>query len=410
VLKSYWRAYRPPTVDVLIAAAFIVFGQLVTWFRLDGPDGYVGPRPLNAILNALFLAALAWRRRAPLAAVCWAVGVYFLPTALVPHDITFAAGGIPLIFLTASAGYHCSRRRAVLAAAVAMAGLATITLTMPYLRSPSAFLWNTLFMLVPWFGARALREREDRAATLAAALATERASKEVALRDAANAERAHIARELHDIVAHSVSMMVIQIGAARMQLQAGAGSAQEPLLDAEDVGRQTLDDLRRLLGVLRADEPDARDPGDDSVTGAQPPQPGLTQVEAMLPPLRAAGLDVEMEVDGEPVPLPAALDLTCFRIIQEALTNTLKHGGATRASVQLRYTPDALLIAVADDGTAAPPVDRVGHGLVGIGERVALFGGTAKAGPGRGGGWRVHVELPLPAPTAHDLRAAIPSS
>lgn len=410
VLANYWRAYRPPPTDLLIAAAFVLVGQLVTWGRLEAPEGFVGPRPTNAILNALFMAALAWRRRAPLAAVCWAVGVYFLPHAVVPHDITFAAGGVPLIFLTASAGYYCPRRRALFAAAVGLAGLLTVSLTTPYLRSLDAVAWNTMFMLVPWLGARGLREREDRAATLAAALATERASKDAALRDAATAERAHIARELHDIVAHSVSMMVIQIGAARMRLQSGAAAAKTPLLDAENVGRQTLEDLRRLLGVLRAEEATDDVVSDGSASGPQPPQPGLSQLDAMVAPIRAAGLDIKMEVVGDPVVLPPALDLTTYRIVQEALTNTLKHSGATQATVRMSYTRSALLIDIVDDGNAAPAGEDGGHGLVGISERVSLFGGAVTAGPAENGGWRVHAELPLPDPSVHEPRdSALPA-
>lgn len=405
MLASRWRTHLPPVTDVAIAAAFVVVGQLVTWGRFENPAAFQGPRPTNAILSLLLMSAWAWRRRAPLAAVCWAVAVYFLSQPVIPHDMTFLAGGVPLILLTASAGYFSPRPRAVAAAAVALVGLVVVTLTTPYLRSADALAVNTVFILVPWVGARALRQREDRAATLAAALVTERATKNVALREAAAAERIRIARELHDIVAHSVSTMVIQIGAARMQLRTEPTSPEQPLLDAEAVGRQALEDLRRLLSVLRADQ----GADDSSATGPEPPLPGLSQVDTIVGPVRAAGLHVDVEVRGDPVPLPAMLDLASYRILQEALTNTLKHGRATRATVRLSYSPSALVIDVVDDGTAAPAADPAGHGLLGIRERVSLFGGTITAGPLGDGGWSVHAELPL-ASVQDRSAVALPTS
>jgi signal transduction histidine kinase len=175
------------------------------------------------------------------------------------------------------------------------------------------------------------------------------------------------------------------------------------------VGRQTLEDLRRLLGVLRTDEVDAPEGGPDG--GPQPPQPGLAQLDALVGHIRVAGPKVEVAVIGSPVDLPPALDLTAYRIVQEALTNTLKHGGATRVQVQLVYTGTALLIDVADDGAVGASDDGLGHGLVGISERVALFGGAVAAGPDPGGGWHLHAELPLPADVAHAPHASpLPAS
>jgi len=339
--------------------------------------------------------------------VVWAVTVYFLTQAVVLHDMTFLAAGVPLIALTASAGYHGSRPRALAAAALALVALVIVTLTTPGLDSVEALAWNTMFLLVPWLMARGLREREDGAASLSATLVTERATQDAALRRAAAEERARIARDLHDVVAHSVSVMVIQMGAARMQLRAGAASAEAPLLEAENVGRQALEDLRRLLNVLRADDPAENGPG----SGPQSPQPGLSQLDGVLALVRTAGLSVDMEVVGQPLAVPPALDLTAYRIVQEALTNTLRHGEATQARVRLTYKPTALEIDVVDDGTATPARDGAGHGLAGISERVTLFGGAATAGPVVEGGWRVHAELPLPGPSMRNPRqATLPAS
>lgn len=417
MIASFWAAHRPPRSDVVVAAVFVLLGQLVTWGQLENPESFTGPRLSNAVLNALLMAAIAWRRRAPLGAVSWAAVVYFLPHAVVPHDMTFAVGAVPLIVLVASAGYACPRRRAVVAAGVALVAILVVTATTPELRSPGSFVFNTMFLLVPWLAARGLREREQRAAALADALATERAHQAAALREVATAERAHIARELHDIVAHSVSMMVIQVGAARMHLQSGA-AAGTALLQAEEVGRQTLDDLRRLLGVLRADETPPRPDLDDErvprPVSAEPPQPGLAQLEVLLEPVRAAGLRVAVHVVGAPAVLPAVLDLTAYRVVQEALTNALKHARASRAQVRLAYGPSALTVDVVDEGPSGTARtvaagDGAGHGLLGLRERVAMFGGTLTAGPAAGGGWRVTAELPLPASAGAGRRVAVAS-
>ncbi len=401
MLPQLWRAYRPPATDVAIAVVFAVVGQVVTWGQFEDPRSFEGPRALNAVLSLLLMAALAWRRRAPLAAVSWAVGVYFLTQPLIPHDVPLLTAFLPLVVLTASAGYGCPRRRAFLAAGIAVLGVTVVTLSTPWLRSADYFAYNVVYLLAPWLAARGLREREDRAAALSAALAGERAAKDAAVREVAAAERVRIARELHDIVAHSVSVMVVQIGAARMQVQSGARGAATPLLAAEDVGRQALADLRRLLGVLRAEE----------ATGAGPeaPQPGLSALDTLVAQTRATGLHIDVQVQGDPVELPAGLDLTAYRIVQEALNNTLKHSGAAGASVRLAYGPSSLVIEVVDDGTETPADDATGHGLVGIAERVATFGGTAAVGHLPGGGWRVRAELPLLA-ASEEQRIPAPTS
>ena len=407
MLSNLLRSYRPPATDVALAVGFVVVGQVVTWGRLDEVSSFAGPRSLNAVLNLLLMLAIAWRRRAPLAALGWALAVYYLPQAIVQHDMTLFAGALPLIVLTASAGYSCARRQALVALAIALFALVVVTLSTPWLRAPDYFVSNVVFVLAPWVCARGLREREDRAAALSAALATERATQEAALREVAGAERVRIARELHDIVAHSVSVMVIQIGAARMQLQLEPTSAEEPLLAAEDVGRHALADLRRLLGVLRT-ETDALEvaPGEP-----QAPQPGLSQLDALVAQTRTTGIGVEVDVEGDRVDLPTGLDLTAYRIVQEGLTNVLKHSAATHVSVRLRYGASSLVIDVEDDGIGPAVDEGTGHGLIGIRERVQLFGGRATTGRGRAGGWHLHADLPhAPTPLLDEPRAAAATS
>ena len=401
---TFWRAYRPPAADIAIALCFMVAGQVMTWGQFEEPEAFAGSRSMNALLNLLLMVAIAWRRRAPLAALGWAVTINYLSQAVVRHDVTLLAGFVPLIVLTASAGYWCSRRLALLAAAIALVGLVTVTLSTPWLRSLDAFIYNVIFLLAPWLAARGLREREDRASALGSALAIERATRETTIGEVARTERVRIARELHDIVAHSVAVMVIQMGAARMRLPTGATGAEDSLLAAEEAGRQTLDDLRRLLGVLRADEEvgngsSGRDP--------QPPQPGLSQLGALVAQTRTTGVLVEVEIEGIPVELPAGIDLTAYRIVQESLTNILKHSRPTHTTVRVAYRPESLLLEVTDDGAHASATAANGHGVIGIKERVSLFGGTVKIGPVPEGGWYVQVELPLPVPSRQDRRLKV---
>ncbi len=203
-------------------------------------------------------------------------------------------------------------------------------------------------------------------------------------------ERTRIARELHDVVAHGLSLMVVQAEAAEELLAHSPEAAVQPMRRVQDTGRQALGEMRRLLGVLRA-----ADPGPESTA----PQPSLTRIPELVLDAADAGLVVDVVVDGTPRELPLGLELTAYRILQEALTNTRRHAGARGACVRLVYAPDALTIEVTDDGRVAPG-PREGHGLVGIRERAALYGGTSHAGPLDAGGFRVSAVLPRGEPGA----------
>ena len=239
---------------------------------------------------------------------------------------------------------------------------------------------------------------------------------ELRSRWAVAAERSRIARELHDVVAHSVSVMVVQAGAARRTLAASPGQAATALGQIESTGRQALVELRRLLGLLRDDDGQATD-------AVLAPQPSLANLESLAAAAREAGLPVEVTVEGEPRPLPAGVDLSAYRIVQEALTNSLKHAGPARARVRVCYGREALEVQVTDDGLGGRSAARAGeglvvvtvgpdgelqlpgrrdgggHGLIGMRERVALFGGALEAGADPGGGYRVAARLPLDAGT-----------
>jgi len=209
--------------------------------------------------------------------------------------------------------------------------------------------------------------------------------RELARREAVVDERARIARELHDAIAHHVSMMVVQAGAERRVLDDGAESTREVLSTIERVGRSALTEMRRLVGMLRGDD------GDELA-----PQPSLAGVPALVEGLRDAGFPVELQVDGERRELPVGIELSAYRVIQEGLTNALKHAGRAHVRVHVRYGPGSLELEIADDGTGSPAaLPGGGHGLAGIQERVALYGGELETGPGSSGGFVLRVLLPI---------------
>ncbi len=238
---------------------------------------------------------------------------------------------------------------------------------------------------VAWLAGFALRERNEQAeAAEERALRAER-ERESAARLAVAEERARMARELHDVVAHAVSVMVLQVGAVRHRMPPGS-EGSDALRNVEEAGRTALTEMRRMLGALRQ--------GDDLLELA--PGPGLDDLERLADDVRAAGLDVRLHRDGEPVALPRSLDLSAYRIVQEGLTNALKHSGGRRADVTVAYAPRELRLEVRDDGPGATAHgDGLGHGLIGIGERVKTYGGDMSAFAAASGGFVLRASLPL---------------
>jgi signal transduction histidine kinase len=379
---------RPSGDDVLVVLAFVALGQAVTWLRLDSADAFAGSRVINAAFAAFAVSPLLWRRSAPVVALCGGFLFLCVPHLIADLDVTVLGTFLPLIVLTASVGYYADRRMAFLGAAIACAGLVLVSWSTPFLGTPASLGFNTFLLLAPWAAARGLREREERARRLGATLAQERAERETRMQEVIAQERARIARELHDVVAHGVSVMVVQVGGARLQLSDRPDRARRSLVLAEDAGRQALSDLRQLLGVLRTSSAELR-PADAR------PLPGLGQLPALLDQLHSAGLEVELVLAGAPVPLPPMLDLSAYRIVQEALTNTIKHSGASRAQLTITYGAAELRLEITDDGAGRPPDGEGGHGIVGMRERAGLFRGNARIGPRQEGGWAVEVTLPL---------------
>jgi signal transduction histidine kinase len=247
------------------------------------------------------------------------------------------------------------------------------------------WIWFNAIGSLAWVSGLGLRRRTEHAARLEErALELER-RRTVEAREAVAAERARIARELHDVVAHSVSVMTVQTAGVRRLLRPEQERERAALETVEHTGREALAEMRRLLGVLReADE-----------AAELAPQPGLDGLERLLEQVRGSGLPVELTVEGERRPLPAGVDLSAYRIVQEALTNALKHAGKARAWVQLRYDPEALELEIGNDGATAIVGDGRGHGLHGMRQRAEVCGGTLDAGPRPGGGFRVRATLPV---------------
>jgi signal transduction histidine kinase len=368
-----WRP-SPLVVDGVLAALLTAGAQLEIW---DGTDG-AGHRLPAALAALAIMAPIAVRHRypavvgtgVPLASA--AAHALWNPSFIGYPIATFCA----LYALTA---WTLPRRFALGTVLVAAAFLATLAAHGASVQVVVPFTVVTVAVML--LVRRIVGDRERRARM------AER-ERDVAAREAVVAERARVARELHDVIAHNVSMMVLQAGAERRVLDGTSSSTREVLQTIEQVGRSALTEMRRLLGMLRSD-------------AVEPlrPQPGLAQLPTLIAQVREAGLPVELRIDGEPRSLPAGIELSAFRIVQEALTNTMKHAGQARAQVSVRYRADVLELEILDDGPgatrhAAGGATSRGHGLVGMRERVTLYGGHLDTGDHPAGGFAVRVRLP----------------
>jgi signal transduction histidine kinase len=364
--------------DLLPAIALLVLGEA----ELAAADPSE-PRWLIALITAALTAPLALRRYAPLAVLVWTVAAAIALAALEP-DLSQVAIPLSLLLAIFSVGFELDARRALLGFGLVFAafGVATVAAGLPI----EDLVLGTVLYGVAWAAGRGLRGRTRQVDALSERAARLERDREQQERAAVAAERARIARELHDIVSHSISVVVLQTQAVRRRLRQEQQSERDDLEAVEATARQALAEMRRLFGVLRAD-------GDPP---SLEPQPGLDQLERLLAEVRAAGLAAELTVEGARVPLPPGVDLAAFRIVQEALTNVRKHAPSAHASVFVRFDERRLEIAVRDDGpgeiaNGRPP----GHGLIGMRERVALYGGSLETGRAPGGGFQVSATLPI---------------
>jgi signal transduction histidine kinase len=373
------RLRAPPRVDVAIAVGLAAVGTAEMWLLPEAD-------PVTGTVAVLALTApLAWRRQAPLIAALAVFGALLVTVfAVVPLDR--AVVFIPaLVIALYSVAVYLPLRRAGVGLAFALAtGVIGI-----FVNDGPGFT-NLLFALVvvtgPWVAGRLVRLRTAQAVQLALRAQDRERSQAERERAAVAAERARIARELHDVIAHSVSVMTVQAGALESVLDQDVDKARTAAAAIRLAGRQAQVELRRLLGLLRDDEQDP---------GRLTPQPGLGDLEQLLATIRRAGVEVHLEIEGAVRRLPPGVDLSVFRVVQEALTNVLKHSQAATAQVGVRFEEDAVAIDVADDGVGDGDASPGGHGLAGMRERLALYGGRLEYGRRSGGGFEVRALLPI---------------
>ena len=384
----------------LLIVVLAVAGMLELVVGRDSPGAPATSLWFSIPAVAVLVLPLFAHRRFPFAAPAayWfiATALTFVDGLLIPFIGSLGVVGMGAAFLL---GNLRDERQAGIGLAVVLGCIVVVVSNIPGPQAASVLVFVPLRFVVSWVAGYALRaraeqaeaaetraalaEREREAAEMRATLAER--EREAAARIAVAEERTRIARELHDIVAHAVSVMVLQVGAVRHKLPQELEDDREALSRVEGAGRTALVEMRRLLGAMRRDG--------DGLDLA--PQPGLDGLESLVDDVGRAGLPVQLHVDGDRFPLPRAIDLSAYRILQEGLTNALKHAGASRADVTVRYRPDEIELEVADDGAGAATSDGLGHGLVGIRERVKIYGGEMSAGTAPAGGFVLSARLPV---------------
>jgi signal transduction histidine kinase len=377
------RGINPRAVDAVVAAALVAGAVAVA-----AAGKHHGP--LTLLASAASCATVAWRRRAP-AAMTAVVVVSITVAGVSSHGAHSTIEVIAVVLDYYMLGRMSIQRGRLEVDAVLLVAPIAALLIIPGNSGVVQVAANwTGFVGVPFVAGRAVGSRAALSTELRAnAQRLEREQQERA-RHAAAEERNRIARELHDVVAHSVSVMVIQTQAARRVAAGDREAARVALSSVQSCGRDALMEMRRMIGVLRH--------GDEELAGAT--APALSQLGALVTRARAAGLPVELRIDGEPRELTPGLDLVAFRVVQEALTNAIKHAGPARALVRVTFTAGALELEISDTGRGPAPadgdVDATGQGLVGMRERLVLYGGELQTGRARGGGFKVRARIPLP--------------
>ena len=374
-------------VDALLAGVVLAASLVEV---AAGRSEWSASPALEVALAFACAVPLVWRRSHPIA-VAVVVAVAALATGAVVAPVqgpfeSFVAFEIALY----SVGVHAQARRG-LARARRHRRRGCPHLARSRDRVDGANYGDWFPMLVwavgAWAVGRVIRSRNRRTDQLERLTVELEAERDARAREAVTVERARIARELHDVVAHNISVMGVQAAAASRIMKGDEPEVRTALAAIETTGRETVDEMRRMLGILRR--------SDDELALA--PQPSLRDLDALVEQVRAAGLDVDARVEGEPRALPAGLDLSAYRIVQEALTNALKHAAPAHVEVVVRYPEDAVVIEVVDDGAGSAGARGTGNGLVGMRERVALFGGELRAGKRVEGGWALHATLPVGA-------------
>jgi signal transduction histidine kinase len=395
------REYRATVTDMPVARFLRLYGdwalaiglaallQIEVWtIDPSHPPGDVGgdvyssgERAAAAAAGLLLTVSLGWRRRAPLLVLAVGIATSVVATA-VPLLDAATTPAVALVVAAYSVGAHANGLRAVI-------GVAGVGALIAANAAADFSAGNVLFIAMilggAWLAGRAMQYRRERERALERLTVDLEREREEKARAAVAEERVRIARELHDVVAHAISVIVLQARGGRRSLAADPEETREALDTIEATGSAALAEMRRLLGMLRTDDEEI----------ALAPQPSLRYLDALAAQVRDAGLPVEVSIEGQPVELPPGVDLSAYRIVQEALTNALRHAGPATARVVVRYGDHDVELEIADTGVGVGPADGAGHGLVGMRERVSLYGGKIEAGPRDGGGFAVRARLPL---------------
>jgi signal transduction histidine kinase len=376
------RHFRGESLDRIVAGALVVLAQIELWVGNTTPGLAKG---LAVVVAIAIPSSIAVRRRWPLA-----VGVF----VVLADNLIFLVGAhsysvaVAVSWMCALYGVAVwTEARGFVIGLVVLAVANAVPVLAGHSNPRNIFLFTIIPAVVMVLVRRTVRDRQLLAESLAARAELLEREQERRAHEAIAEERARIARELHDLVAHNISVMVVQAGAERHALPDEQASTRETLSSIEQAGRQALAEARRLLGMLR--------PG--SGIEELEPQPGLDQLGFLIDQVRRAGLPVKLEVDGDRVALPAGVDLCAYRVVQESLTNALKHAGPAQAEVRLRYSPLTVSVEVRDNGSGGSrsDINGAGHGLIGMNERVALYGGEFAAGPRETGGFEVRARIPI---------------
>jgi signal transduction histidine kinase len=378
LVREYWFE--------LLIGFLAIAGMLELVVGRDLPGAPASSLWFSVPAIGVLVLPLVFQRRFPFAApvAYWlmAAALTFVDGVLIAFVGSLGVVGLAAAFLL---GNLRDDRQAGIGLAIVLGCIVVVVSNIPGPQSAGDLIFIPLRFVVAWVAGYALRERSQQAeaAEMRAALAER--EREAAARVAVAEERTRIARELHDIVAHAMSVMVLQVGAVRHKLPGTLEEDREALGRVEHAGRTALAEMRRLLGAMRSN-------GDRVALG---PQPGLDALDSLVNDVIQAGLPVQLHVDGEPYDLPRAIDLSAYRIVQEGLTNALKHAHASHADVTVRYRPDEVELEVADDGKGPAVTNGQGHGLVGIRERAKIYGGEMSAGAARAGGFVLSARLPI---------------
>jgi signal transduction histidine kinase len=377
-----FRQIDPRRLDRSIA---LVLSVMVIPF-LFGED-VEGPIWANALVALAVTASLLARREHPVEVALATFGGSLVLTLLLTPSFLITPTTFAMMTASYSAGAHAEGSRAFAGLALAGGGIGVIAV----LETPDDIIFPLLlFGAAPWLIGRTIRGQGRLARRLAEQEARVSHVRELEATSAIQRERNRVARELHDVLAHNLSVMVIQASAARRALERDPGSAVAAAQLIERTGREALVELRHVFGPVRRGEGEA-------LEGS----PGLARLEALIGRARAAGLPVEFAAEGDPLALSPGADIAAYRLVQEALTNTLKHAGRAATEVRVVNRPDGVAITISNEppaGTASTAVDSGGHGLIGMRERMTLYGGEMDAGPTDDGGFAVRAELPAVTP------------